>query len=272
MPRLPIAFAASLLALAAWTAMAVAQPDDLAKKAKLVLETHCYKCHGENGRAEAGLFVLNYQKLIDTKKIVPNNLKGSKIYKRLALDEDMPPETTDDGKPIPRPGKDDVAAIKAWIEAGAPDFAEAAPPKRDFISNLDVLKSILADLVKANERDRKFLRYFTITHLYNAGLTDDELVSYRVGLSKLVNSLSWGREIHAPQPIDAAKTIFRIDLRDLEWDESVWEAILAANPYSVTYNHETAKSCYAYTQRPCHTCGPIGSSSPRANRRSITRC
>jgi mono/diheme cytochrome c family protein len=120
----------SLLVLAGWTAAANAQPtpDQLAQKAKAVLRTHCYRCHGDGGRAEAGMFVLNYRKLIDTKKIVPNNLKGSKVYKRLALDGDMPPETTDDGKPIPRPGPDDVAAIKAWIEAGAPDFAGAAAP------------------------------------------------------------------------------------------------------------------------------------------------
>jgi hypothetical protein len=196
------------------------------------------------------MFVLNYQKLIDTKKIVPNNLKGSKLYKRLAIEEDMPPETDDDGKAIPRPSKDDVAVIKAWIEAGAPSFAGAAAPERAFISNSDVLKSILADLVKANERERKFLRYFTITHLYNAGLTDDELVSYRVGMSKLINSLSWGRDIQVPQPIDAAKTIFRIDLRDLDWDEALWDEILAANPYGVTYKDDAAKSIYAYTQTP----------------------
>lgn len=227
-----------------------APPTDLARQAKAVLQTHCYKCHGEGGNAEAGMFVLNYEKLIDTKKVVPKNLKGSRIYTRLAIDQDMPPETTDDGVAIPRPSEKDVATIKAWIEAGASNFAEAAPPKRDFISNLDVLKSIFADLGKARERDRKFQRYFTITHLYNAGLADDELVSYRVGLSKLVNSLSWGREIQSPQPIDAAKTIFRIDLREFEWDESVWDAILAANPYGVTYSNETAKSCYSYTQTP----------------------
>ena len=196
------------------------------------------------------MFVLNYRKLVDTKKVVPNNPKGSRIYKRLALDADMPPETTDDGKPIPRPSQDDIAAVKAWIEAGAPDFTEAAPPKRAFVSDLDILKAILADLIKAGERDRRFLRYFTITHLYNAGLSNDELVSYRAGLSKLVNSLSWGREIHVPEAIDAAKTVFRIDLRDLEWDERVWDAILAANPYGVTYRHEAAKSCYAHAQTP----------------------
>lgn len=196
------------------------------------------------------MFILNYQNLIDTKMVVPKNLKGSKLYVRLAVEKDMPPETADDGTPLARPTEEDVATVKAWIEAGAPDFAAAVAPQRAFISNLDVLESILADLLKARERDRKFLRYFTITHLYNAGFPDDELLSYRVGLSKLVNSLSWGREIYVPQPVDAAKTVLRIDLRDLEWDETVWDAILAANPYGVRFANETAKACYSQTHSP----------------------
>ena len=45
-----------------------------------------------------------------------------------------------------------------------------------------------------------YIRYFTLTHLYNAGLSDDELQTYRHGLAKLVNSLSWGRRVVVPQP------------------------------------------------------------------------
>ena len=47
-------------------------------------------------------------------------------------------------------------------------------------------------------RDRPFRRYFTLTHLYNAGLSAEELQSYRHGLSKLINSLSWGKQIVPP--------------------------------------------------------------------------
>ena len=50
--------------------------------------------------------------------------------------------------------------------------------------------------------DRAFARYFTMTHLYNAGETAGVLEGYRNGLSKLVNSLSWGIEVINPQPID----------------------------------------------------------------------
>ena len=87
--------------------------------------------------------------------------------------------------------------------------------------------------------DRPSARYFTMTHLYNAGEGPDTLDAYRVALSKLVNSLSWGFEVINPQPIDAAKTIFYIDLRDYEWDtREAWPQIEAAYPYSIEFNAE----------------------------------
>jgi hypothetical protein len=82
--------------------------------------------------------------------------------------------------------------------------------------------------------------------LYNSGLSDDELETYRQGLSKLVNSLSWGKRIAKPIPVDPSKTILRIDLRDLGWDEATWERILAANPYRVLYDSNAARAI----QRP----------------------
>ena len=69
-------------------------------------------------------------------------------------------------------------------------------------------------------------RYFTITHLYNAGLGEDELQTYRNALCKLANSLSWSPHITVPKPIDPAKTILRIDLRDFQWDANLWNRIL----------------------------------------------
>jgi len=158
----------------------------------------------------------------------------------------MPPED-DDGKTITtRPSKDEIETVRRWIDAGAPDILPKAE-KWAFVGNTDVLVLIRDDLSKASDRDRKFLRYFTITHLHNAGVSDDELASYRAGLSKLVNSLSWGRDVTVPKPIDSNKTIFRIDLRDFEWDEKIWDAILAANPYGLTFTTDAAKACYGYT-------------------------
>jgi hypothetical protein len=96
-----------------------------------------------------------------------------------------------------------------------------------------VLVLLRDDLKKIPERERKHIRYFTIHQLANAGYNADQLLTYRNGLSKLVNSLSWGRRIKNPEPIDPGATILRIDLRDYLWTPEVWESIRDVYPYGV---------------------------------------
>ena len=87
--------------------------------------------------------------------------------------------------------------------------------------------------MRARERDRVFLRYFSLAHLFNAGVHDAELETYRAALSKLVNSLSLHPEINQLAPIDSTRTIVRLDLRDYNWTAASWNAIIAAYPYGV---------------------------------------
>ena len=111
-----------------------------------------------------------------------------------------------------------IDTIRRWIEAGAPDWDAIPKPKRDFITTEATLKAIHTHVTSLTEFDRSFARYFTLTHLYNVGATDDNLRAYRIALSKLINSLSWGAEVIKPKPIDREETIFYIDLRNYEWD------------------------------------------------------
>src|SRR5262249_49601333 len=129
------------------------------------------------------------------KKIVPGDPKASKLFRRIKEGE-MPPE---DEKP--RPSEADIDILEKWIAAGAPDF-NAREVKRTFLTSEDMLRFIRSDLEQANRKERVFFRYFTITHLYNAGLPEDALQSYRSGLAKLINNLSWRPRIVLPTPID----------------------------------------------------------------------
>ena len=220
-------------------ALASEKPVESAKRAHAVLKERCYSCHGEGGSIEGGFnYVLNRKRLA-RELIVPGSSEESRLYERVSKGE-MPP----DGDRLP---KAEIEVLKTWIEDGAPSFATET--KRVFISPPDMLAAMLKDLEKAIDRDRPFLRYFTLTHLYNAGFEDNELESHRQGLSKLINSLSWGREVRVPVPVDASKTILRIDLRHYKWNENdIWTKIIAADPYHVTYSSEVATKCYAYTK------------------------
>jgi tetratricopeptide (TPR) repeat protein len=214
------------------------EPQDLAKKALQVLKTNCYRCHGQEGANEGGFnYILDRRQLVNRRKIVPGNPAKSKILKRILNEVDpMPPV-----EEKVRPSKDDIALLKKWIEAGAPEIEVVT--KQAFLSPESVLRTMREDLERIPERDRRFTRYFTLTHLVNAGLSSDELQSFRHGLSKLINSLSWGKHVVVPQAIDPAKTILRIDLRDFGWNEQTWETLLERNPYGIAMANADAKAC-----------------------------
>jgi tetratricopeptide (TPR) repeat protein len=211
----------------------------LAGKAQELFRSYCYRCHGKDGANEGGFtYILDRDRLVARRKLVPGNPDKSKLYRRLvSADDPMPP-----AEEKTRPGKDDILLLRAWIAAGAPP-ATPARPARAFLSPADIYRLIGEDLDRVPERDRRFTRYFTLAHLANAGLSEDELQGYRHALAKLVNSLSWGSKVVVPRPVDPARTIFRIDLRDYRWNEKVWEKIQAANPYGVAFSATSASDC-----------------------------
>lgn len=203
-------------------------PGDLAGQVKNFFSAHCYRCHGRDGTNEGGFnFILRTDKLLaGGKYVVPKEPDQSLLYQRLA-DHSMPPE-----EEMPRPGPRDLDLVKKWILAGAPD-ANPAGVRRPAVLLTEIFRLLREDLESAPSRDRRFRRYFTAQHLANAGLSDDELLTYRHALSKLLNSLSWNKNIVLPKPLDPAGTLFRIDLRDYHWTESTWERILSHYPYAL---------------------------------------
>src|SRR5438046_3146149 len=111
-----------------WVRAQNPEPSELAKKARDVFANTCHRCHGKSGTVEGGFsYVLDREQLVARKKIIPGSAAKSKLFHRVEVD-DMPP----DGEK-PRLNKDDVALIKKWIDAGAPDF-NAAAAERKFIS------------------------------------------------------------------------------------------------------------------------------------------
>src|SRR5262249_338421 len=140
--------------------------------------------------------------------------------------EEMPPEDEKE-----RPAAEDIAVLKKWIEAGAPDWNSA--PKRPAITLVEIARLLHADQKKFGDDQRQFLSYLSIAHLHNAGLSEDELQTVRQAMSKLLNSLSMGEKIVNPQPLDSAHTIFRIDLRDYKWTAAHWALVEKRNPYGL---------------------------------------
>ena len=177
--------------------------------------------------------LIEHNALIQNGTVVPGNPNASELYNRLL--------TTDAAKrmPLGQPqlSTQAIDTIRNWILAGAPDWATAPTTDGDFISPAEILNTIETHLMSLSAFDRAFARYFTLTHLYNAGVTPSILQEYRKGLYKLVNSLSWGSTVTNPQPIDPQGTILYIDLRHYEWDvNDGWGQIEAEYPYHISFD------------------------------------
>ena len=209
----------------------------ISQQAFTIFEQHCLDCHGEFG-SYSDVLIIKHKDLIEDRSVIPGQPDASELYLRLLGD-------TDTGSQMPL-GQDPldseaIATIRRWIAAGAPDWEAIPKPERRFITTEAMLQTLHTHVTSLTAFDRSFARYFTLTHLYNAGATDDNLRAYRNALSKLVNSLSWGAEVIKPTPIDNEETIFYIDLRHYEWDikSDKWYKIEQAYPYGVQLKSST---------------------------------
>ncbi len=210
---------------------------DLAQQVYAIFQQNCLNCHGEHGAFTENLVIQSSQGLIDSGVVVAGNPEGSEFYQRLietAVEKRMPL-----GQPQLPPGA--IQTIQQWIQVGAPDWNTFSKPTTDFITPDKMLETIENHVQSLAPFDRAFTRYFTLTHLYNAGESAEALHAYQRALSKLVNSLSWGREVIKPQPIDPDGTIFYIDLRDYEWEIGTnrWTQIEQVYPYKIEFESST---------------------------------
>ncbi len=210
----------------------ISAQQQIAQDAHAIFEQSCLICHGPDGAYKETLLI-EHNALIQNGTVVQGNPAASELYNRLLI--------TDAAKRMPL-GQPQLSAqaidtIRNWILAGAPDWAAAPTTGGDFISPAEILNTIETHLMSLSSFDRAFARYFTMTHLYNAGVTPSILQEYRKGLYKLVNSLSWGSTVTNPQPIDPQGTILYIDLRHYEWDvNDGWGQIEAEYPYHISFD------------------------------------
>ena len=217
----------------------------IAQDAYAIFQQSCLICHGPDGAYKETL-LMEHNALIEKGTVVPGNPDASELYNRLL--------TTDIAKrmPLGQPqlSSQAIDTIRNWILAGAPDWATVTTTNGQFISPAEVLNTIETHLMSLSSFDRAFARYFTMTHLYNAGESAQILQEYRKGLFKLVNSLSWGVTVTNPQPIDPQGTIFYIDLRHYEWDRNDgWTKIEAEYPYNIAFDAPTQTALKAQLTR-----------------------
>jgi mono/diheme cytochrome c family protein len=213
--------------------------EDLPARAQVILRTHCAACHGPGGASKGGFdYLLDRDRLVARDQVVPGKASESPLIQRIEQGE-MPP-----GK-RPRPSAEDVAVLRHWIDTGAPPLQPQTP--RSPITEANLVREVLADLQALDPRQRRFMRYLTLTHLANAGLPEEDLQIHRHALAKLVNSLSWHPRITPPRAVDPLRTVYRLDLRDYKWTARMWERLAVVYPYRPGEESDALKACAALT-------------------------
>jgi mono/diheme cytochrome c family protein len=105
-------------------AEAPARPEELAAKAKTILTKYCFECHGKDAnKPKKKLKILDHAALLSDKRklLVPGSPDTSLIIKRIENKANpMPPEEN------PQVTDAERKVLRAWIAAGAPDFAKTA--------------------------------------------------------------------------------------------------------------------------------------------------
>jgi len=127
----------------------------------------------------------------------------------------------------------EIDLIKAWKDNGTPlECGTPTPPPPGFITNeykesvkLSALFKIELNVDKANTR------WVNLCHIYNLGVKDLNL--YRVGVSKLLNSLSDQSDLKSPIWEGEGQCLGRIDQRWYGWNAQDWENIIAANTVNI---------------------------------------
>lgn len=187
-----------------------------------ILAKYCVRCHGDK-RAESDFgFAGDTSRLIATGMIVPGDPDASVIVRRIALGE-MPPSGA-------RPSKAELATLRQWIV----DMKQTGT----FRDDSEIVKAIVEDARTLDSATRRTARWLTLTQLANAGVPDSELDVYRNALGILLASLTWEPAPKVMVAVDAERTIYRIDLRELGWTDATWDAIRAAYPYGVARDRD----------------------------------
>jgi len=224
-------------------------PAKLAKAAaENVLASNCGQCHGGQltpATAQAGMNYINdIDKLVTNGKIKPLDSAGSLIIQRMTRGE-MPPSTSG----LPKVTDADINTVAQYIDNPVfwPGLQTADCSGKNQLTTFDDLFiNVNRDLITQRSEDTPFYRYISLSNRFTAGeCADKSMDQERQAMLKMVNMLSIDASPADLVAVDRDQTLFRLDIRDVQWDRAisvngqafadVWEAIAANNPFNVEF-------------------------------------
>ena len=214
-----------------------------------VLDSHCAQCHqsGKLTRAApaGGLAnILDLDEIAREPHLVSRGLPDASRLYQVLLDRHRPIEL---GSEIKWLAAEDIQRLRTWIEElPVAGNTCAGPP----VTRSQIAVAIDTAARAAGEAEAQELRFVTLAHLANACATPAEMEAYRQGVSKLLNSLSWGARPVTLVPVDEAKSVLSFKLSDLGWVDEHWGALTRAEPKGVAMDLSGEVSAAGANARP----------------------
>jgi len=228
---------------------------------KDILQTNCGTCHIGPGSQGGFGYLLSINELIDSGKVIPGSKEDSQLYNRM-VGGTMPPAAV---RVIQTPTYGQIELVGKWIdelELPDPEGSCDSVAFKGVDEQIELMAQDIASLDPVTEAP--FTRYMTVTYSSNTGDCGRTLDRQRYALFKGVNSVSTGTRPVQPEAIDEDATIFRIDIRDYNWDRDIdledddvvdfvdgWEAIVAdarTNQFVIEYQGDAADDLKADAQ------------------------
>jgi hypothetical protein len=177
---------------------------DLAIRARAVLRKYCAECHDEKP-TRTRLSLLDHRQVTADRGnlvrfVTPGDPGGSRLLE-LVEDGAMPPG----GRP--RPSAAEVATLRDWIAAKTPHY-----PKE--FDDPYVLAAVRDDLAHQKWDAAPPFRYLSFAHLVGDADPPDLKTAEQRLRDALAAAAGRQPDLH---PLDAAATVFRLDLRDTGW-------------------------------------------------------
>jgi hypothetical protein len=219
-----------------------------------LFDEHCASCHDERLVLNGSINLTALRSKDDQVKAILDRVSRPDVAKgRMPKSKGKP----GDSGYVPPLSASEIDVLKAWAEGRsegdlaaekpAPQAPQATAPakpqtaSRAFVPLREELLAIAKDVAGLDRALQPMVRYVTLTNLANlrdaAGNpveNDGQLDIYRAAVSKLLNSVSRAGRIVVPKAVDAARTIYRIDLRDYGWDAKEWEPyVVRGYPYAL---------------------------------------
>ncbi len=209
----------------------------------------------DNGQTNEGAAFLTLGRAAGLAATVDSTLEGNQAEANLGYSVASAADVDGDGS-------SDVIAGAYQFDSGQTNegrvIAHQTVEGHSFTFSVDDLfQAINDDLSGEDVDDQRNYRYLSLTNRANVRGTGPGLDRDRDALNKLINSLSIAPTIDVMVDINGEGVVYRIDLRDFEWDraisvngqnfDDVWEAIAAHNPYAVRFVGDDADDAVADT-------------------------